>query len=132
MAGSLYQLVGDRAAIFLSTCCTIHCLALPFVLIAFPTLGATIVGDEQFHTLLLWMVLPASVLALALGCRRHKDFFVIGFGISGLFVLVISGIWGHVVLGEMEERIVTTLGSVVLVLGHLRNHRLCRHNKCDG
>lgn len=131
MAGSLYQSLGDRAAILLSTCCTVHCLALPFALVAFPALGATLIGDEAFHGLLLWMLLPASVIALLLGCRQHKDRFVIALGALGLVVLMATGIWGHDLLGEMGERIATTLGSVVLVSGHLRNYRLCRQDKCE-
>ena len=37
-----------------------------------------------FHGLLMWLILPTSILALGLGCRRHKDQFVIGLGILGL------------------------------------------------
>lgn len=70
----------DRLAIALAGLCLVHCLLTPIALVLFPMLAATSVADEQFHTMLLWLVLPASLVALALGCRRHKDHLVISLG----------------------------------------------------
>ena len=63
----------DKLAVSASMLCAIHCLFLPVILVVFPALGATLFGDELFHALLLWLIIPLSVIALSLGCRRHKD-----------------------------------------------------------
>lgn len=126
-----YQTAGDKIAIVLSTMCAIHCLTLPVALIAFPLLATTFVGDEHFHWLLMWLILPSSILALGLGCRRHKDQFVIGFGILGLALLVVMAMVGHDLLGEIGERIGTISGSGFLISGHIRNHHLCRRDNCE-
>ena len=125
-----YQKAGDKTAIVLSGMCALHCLALPMALIAFPALASTVVGDEHFHALLMWLIIPASLLALTLGCRIHKDLKVIVLGGVGLGVLLLTAIAGHDLLGESGERIATVLGSTFLIWGHLRNHRLCRLEHC--
>jgi cytochrome c biogenesis factor len=121
----------DRLAIALSGLCVVHCLLTPVALVLFPVLAATSVADDHFHMLLLGLVLPASLVALVLGCRRHKDHLVISLGGIGLVLLMFTAIGGHAVLGERGERWSTVLGSVTLALGHLRNHYLCRRNACD-
>lgn len=131
MARLSYQAAGDKIAIVLSTMCAIHCLTLPVALIAFPLLATTFVGDEHFHALLMWLILPTSILALGLGCRRHKDQFVIGLGILGLSLLVIMVMVGHDLFGEIGERAGTVLGSGFLISGHIRNHHLCRKDDCE-
>ena len=125
-----YREAGDKMAIVLSGMCALHCLALPVALIAFPALASTVVGDEHFHAILMWLVLPASLVALTLGCRKHKDNKVIVLGALGLGVLLFIMIAGHDVLGESGERVATLLGSIFLIWGHLRNHRLCRMEQC--
>ena len=111
--------------------CTIHCLFLPVILVVFPALGATLFGEELFHVLLLWLVIPLSVIALSLGCRRHKDRLVAAIGLVGLTFLVVAASLGHDFLGETNERILTIIGAAVIAMGHLRNYSLCRREECD-
>ena len=58
----------DKSAIGLSVLCLIHCLALPLALVTSFSFSALWVADESFHQLLVFLVLPTSFLALALGC----------------------------------------------------------------
>jgi hypothetical protein len=121
----------DRLAIAASSLCAVHCLLAPGLLVLIPALASTIVGDESFHRLLLWWVVPTSSLALLLGCRRHKDWLVFVLGVLGLGQLILTVHFGHDVLGETGEKAVTMLGSVILSISHLRNHRLCRRYACE-
>jgi hypothetical protein len=121
----------DCLAIALSGLCIVHCLLTPVALVLFPVLAATSVADEQFHRLLFGLVLPASLVALALGCRRHKDRLVLCLGMIGLVLLMLTALGGHAILGERGERWSTVLGGVTVALGHLRNHGLCRRHTCD-
>jgi len=121
----------DRLAIALSGLCALHCLATPVALLLIPALAATHVAGESFHRILLIFVLPASALALLLGCWRHKDKIVLGIGILGLTLLVFGAFAGHELLGEIGEKVATMIGTTTLAMGHARNYRLCRHDGCE-
>ncbi|PAV25526.1 MerC mercury resistance protein [Tamilnaduibacter salinus] len=121
----------DRLAIGMSTLCALHCLLLPFALVLIPTLGASFLGDAAFHRALLWLVIPSSLLAVGLGCSRHRDRQVWGYALAGLTVMTVAAFWGHGLFGEWGEKLVTLSGAGLLCVSHLRNHRLCRQDHCD-
>lgn len=120
----------DKVAVSTSAICAIHCLCLPLLLGVFPAMGATLFGDEFFHVLLLWMVIPLSLVALFLGCRKHKSRLVAVMGLIGLTFLVIAASAGHDLLGEAGERAATLIGAIAIAAGHLRNYTLCRRVDC--
>ncbi|NBD96203.1 MAG: MerC family mercury resistance protein [Gammaproteobacteria bacterium] len=121
----------DRIAISASALCMVHCLAMPLLVIAIPVLSSTFLADEAFHRFLVWLVLPVSLAALFIGCRRHKDILVVSFGGLGLILLISIAYFGHDLLGESGERIATVVGGVILAVGHFRNYRLCRRVACE-
>jgi MerC mercury resistance protein len=125
------QMLMDRSAIALSTACAIHCMFLPVIVVMLPALASTSLGSESFHRFLLWFVFPISALALRQGCRRHKDRIVLMFGILGLAILLGTAIMGENLGSEDVERILTVSGATSLAIGHFRNYRLCRKNKCN-
>jgi len=120
----------DRLAVSLSSLCALHCLALPLLLVLVPAMSASVLGDEAFHRTLLWLVIPSSVLAITLGCARHKDQLVWTCAVTGLAVMIIAAFWGHDLLGEWGERLATLTGAGILSSGHVRNHALCRSRRC--
>ncbi len=128
------QIFTDKLAIGLSMACTIHCLVLPILLIMLPSLAALNIHDESFH---LWMaiaVIPTSLYALSLGCKEHKRYQLLYMGIIGLTLLISALILGEERIGETGEKILTVLGSSLLVLGHWSNFRLCQtlqHKHCS-
>jgi hypothetical protein len=124
MSNTSLQPALDGLAVGLSALCVVHCVFTPLALVLLPSLTALGLGDEAFHRLLLFLVLPSSGLALTLGCRRHKDLAVLAAGASGLGLLVAA------TLAEDLERGLTVLGSVVLSLGHIRNFLHCRKDRC--
>jgi len=128
---SAYMPTMDKLAVSTSAICAVHCLCLPLLLSFFPALGATIFGQEAFHTILLWGVIPLSAIALTLGCREHKDWGVALLGVFGLSVLLFAAMFGHDHLGEAGERVLTLVGAVAIAAAHLRNYRLCRQTKCS-
>lgn len=117
----------DYTSLSLAGICAIHCFLTPVALILFPVVGSTFFSEEIFHELMLLLVVPASVVAIFLGCRRHKDFSVITLGILGLSFLLV-GVFGAT---GYEESILTLIGAFIMVLGHLRNFRLCRKDGCE-
>jgi hypothetical protein len=120
----------DRVAIALSSACAVHCLLTPLALALLPALGGTMLADESFHFALLVFILPSSLIALILGCWRHKDRAVIALGAAGLGILVLAALSGPEWLGNAGERGMTLLGSFAIMAGHMRNFRLCRRDDC--
>ena len=121
----------DRAAIGLSALCILHCLALPAAMVLLPSLTSLPFADEHFHLALIFLVLPTSLIALFMGCRRHRRIRVLVWGGSGVAVLLGTAIVGHEVLEGSWEQILTVFGASLVVVGHLQNFRLCRSSACQ-
>ena len=126
-----YTPVLDKFAVSTSTICAVHCLCLPLLLGFFPTLGSSFLGQEGFHIMLLWFVIPLSCVALTMGCRKHKSLSVALLGLGGLTLLIVTASLGHDILGEVGERVFTLMGALLIAVGHLRNYKLCRRAKCN-
>ena len=126
-----FQAIFDKSAIGLSILCIAHCLLVPVLITLLPVVAAIGLGDESFHRLLIVGILPISVVALFLGCRRHRTWSVLLLGTLGLIILVVTAILGHEILGDFLEKFATVIGSVFIMLSHFRNFRLCRqHQYC--
>ena len=121
MTDSVSRQLLDRFAIGMSLLCLLHCLALPLLLVLVPSLSALGVADERFHQVLVFLVLPTSLVALYLGCRRHRRRSALFWGLTGVTVLVLAAVFGHDVLGEIGERIMTVVGALMVALGHFKN-----------
>lgn len=116
----------DSSAVVISAVCAIHCLALPLLLVLFPLLGATVMADEAFHALLLWFILPTSVIAVALARLNHRDTTVLLLVGSGLAILVAAAIWAHDYAPAWVDAAMSVTGGAILAVGHIRNFRICR------
>ena len=120
----------DGLAISASALCLVHCLATPLLIVLLPILASIGLADEAFHRWMLLLIVPTSVLALWLGCRRHKSRAVLYAGVTGLTLIGAAAIWGHVLVGEFGEKAATVAGGLILAAGHWRNYRLCRDAEC--
>ena len=116
--------LADGSAITLSMLCAIHCLFSPIILLALPTLtGFALFSDEQFHTWLLFAVIPISAIAVLLGFASHSSWNVIIITSIGLVVLLLVAILGHEILGDNGELIASVIGSAFVACGHIKNLR---------
>jgi MFS superfamily sulfate permease-like transporter len=114
----------DQLAVTLSGLCLLHCLLLPFVVAFLPFFGQF--GDDHLHAEMLIVVIPVSVIALALGYRRHRHTGVILAGFIGLVILTIGGTIAHSAYGLLADRALTVIGSVTLAVTHYRNFKLSK------
>jgi len=124
------SLVLDKASISLSVVCAIHCLLLPLALVLIPSIAVLPIADERFHQLLVVLVLPTSLFALTIGCRRHRQWRVMVCGALGLTVLFLTVLAGHEMLGEFGEKSLTLLGAILVAISHIINFRQCKATKC--
>ncbi len=107
-----------------------HCILIPTLLVTGTVLPASMLADESFHYAMLWMILPAAIVAFGIGCWRHKDGWVLALGVIGLAGMVAAVSVLHDLIGETGERVVTVLAAGVLIAAHYRNFRLCRSAAC--
>ena len=122
--------IADWFGMAASAACAIHCIVLPALLVTGTVLPASLLGDELFHTAMLWVILPAAILAFGIGCWRHKDRWVLALGMIGLTGMVLAVAVVHDIAGESGERIVTLVSAAVLITAHYRNYQLCRSSGC--
>ncbi|HIL84025.1 MAG TPA: MerC domain-containing protein [Pseudomonadales bacterium] len=120
----------DTAAVVLSGVCMLHCLALPIALTILPIVNVTLLDESTFHLIMMAMILPISIIALTIGCRQHKDKLTLVLGTVGLGILTITAIFGHDLLGLTGERIVTSIGGLILAAAHIQNYLCCRNDDC--
>lgn len=127
------QLTGwlDRLGISLSTVCLAHCLAIPVLLTLMPMTQLGWLSEELFHDILLTIILPTSVIALGLGCHRHRQWQIFLMGFVGLGLLISLAVMPHDSLSLMTERAVTVVAGCLLVIAHYMNFSRCQHLDCD-
>ena len=121
----------DAIAVVLSGVCMGHCLVLPLMLTVFPILNVNLLSETLFHLLMLVVILPVSVIALTIGCLFHKDAMTLVLGTLGLSILTITAFFGHQLFGLNGERILTSLGGLILACAHVQNYRCCRRDNCN-
>lgn len=138
----------DSLAISMSVICAVHCLLTPLLLVIFPIVATTFWVHQDFHLWMLLFVLPITSLAVFLGCRKHRDKFVIGLSALGMSCLFAVSFYesffhvSHLVQHGAEcvhcvqsgvftfTMFTNVLGGFLLASAHVRNYRLCRRLKC--
>ena len=126
------QTTSDKMAIGLSTLCTIHCLVLPLLVVLIPSIAALPLQDEAFHIWMVIAVIPISLFALTMGCKKHKRFSMLLIGAVGLIILSVAAFFGHDLIGEELEKIFTVIGASIIATAHILNFSSCRSTgKCD-
>ena len=124
------QRIFDTIGITVSGTCAIHCLMAPVTVIILPLLGLTIVDEHILHEILLYLILPSALIAITMGCRKHKDYSVAALAIIGMSLLVYTVVL-HDIYNAQLITVMTFIGSTLLVVSHVRNYMLCRKADCQ-
>jgi len=124
------QRIFDTIGITVSGTCAIHCLMAPVTVIILPLLGLTIVDEHILHEILLYLILPSALIAITMGCRKHKDYSVAALAIIGISLLVYTVVL-HDIYNAQLTTVMTFIGSTLLVVSHVRNYMLCRKADCQ-
>ncbi len=125
------QMNSDKVAVTLSAACVIHCFFAPSFIILTSGFLSISIDNEFVHYIILLAAVPISIFALYLGYKNHKNLSFLPFGIVGLFTLISAVLLGEAILGEMGERALTLLGSLLVVYSHFRNYQECKATQCD-
>jgi len=116
----------DKIAIGLSFLCLLHCLTMPLLIAFLPSLAAVPLAKEAFHLWMVIAVIPISIYALTLGCKRHKTPSVAITGLCGLTLLIGAVLVGENLLGENGEKLLTVFGAILIALSHYQNYSRCQ------
>ncbi len=120
----ILQSLTDKLAIGLSLGCIIHCLATPALLILIPSLSALHLDNHAFHFWMVIAVLPTSIYALTLGCKKHKRYPLLLLASLGLVILLSPFLLGEEYLSEILEISLTVIGASLISVSHWFNLRL--------
>ena len=123
--------IGDITALGCSALCAVHCAILPLGFLFIPSSMILSFDDEMFHRMLIFFVVPVSLIALFLGCNKHKRFSFFAWGLAGLALLTFAGFYGHDLLGEIGEKFLTIAATLIISVCHIMNYRLCRQVDCS-
>lgn len=118
--------VFDRIAITLSAICIVHCLAVPLLVGLLPIAAISFGDNQHFHELMLWLVVPTSLVGFSMGFGVHRNVGIVLTGALGVVVLWLVAIYGHGVWRTDVEVVVSVAGSLVLGGAHWMNFRAVR------
>ena len=124
------QKIFDTIGLTISGTCVMHCLFAPVTLILLPVFGLTVSQEEVLHEIFLYLIVPSAIIAITMGCRKHKDYSVAILATTGIILLVYAVVT-HDTNTEQTVEVLTLFGSALVVLSHLRNFSLCRQNNCN-
>jgi hypothetical protein len=116
----------DKMAISLSFLCVLHCLTVPLLVAILPSLAVMPLEQETFHFGMVIAVIPISIYALTLGCKKHKTLSVVITGLFGLTLLATAVMFGESHLGEKSEKVLTIVGALLVALSHYQNYSRCQ------
>lgn len=112
----------DHLAITMSGLCVVHCLLLPFVIVALPLLVQF--DGNHFHLQMLVVIIPVSLIAFAYAYPRHRNKTIIAWGLAGIAIMCVGGTIAHANYGAIADTTLTIAGSIILATSHFFNNRL--------
>ena len=119
----------DRVGIACSSACAIHCLLLPIIAFASPSLSA-LSDNEWIHLGLLCAVVPVALFSFIRSKKVHAHQAPLVLGSLGIVVLISAVLLEslHIEIPYLEKGL-TALGSLALVIGHIKNTKLLVREK---
>lgn len=118
----------DRVGIILSIICCFHCLITPILFLLSPMI-ASYISHEATHIVFLLFVVPLALWAFIKHYIIHRDLRPSIFAVVGIIFLLL-GIFSHelnIFLFNYSEQVLTSLGSLLLIAGHLFNIKKTVH-----
>ena len=125
------QEYSDKTAISLSALCLVHCLLVPSFLVFLSGYISLSYNNELIHYAILFLAIPVSIYALITGVKNHNSYSYLYVGLLGILTLILAVTLGVQMWGEAGEKILTTVGALLVAISHFKNYRLCREVECD-
>ncbi|MDV6316832.1 MerC domain-containing protein [Idiomarina sp. HP20-50] len=111
----------DKAGIWITTVCAIHCLLLPVILPLLALAGFAFIGEDLLENSILGLSVVVGLWSLVGGARRHGKWWLLAFLIAGAAIYSQRDI-----LGPWGEPVIILVGAGLIIYAHLSNLRLNR------
>jgi len=125
----------DRAGIFISSLCAVHCLLVPALLLLAPVVGSlSWIEGSMAHQVLFYSVFVTGVIAIYLGYRIHSDTKPMILLAIGLAIVFVGTFLAHDLFGHWSEYVINPIGGLFLIWAHYSNHtkrHLAQHKSCN-
>lgn len=111
----------DKAGIWITTLCAIHCLLLPVILPLLALAGLAFIGEDLLENTVLGLSVIIGLLSLVNGARKHGKWYLLSLLLLGAVIYSqrdIFGPWG--------EPVIILFGAGLIIYAHVSNLRLSR------
>ena len=88
-------------------------------------------NNELIHYIILLIAIPVSLYALTTGVKNHNTYIYLFLGLTGIVAFILAVTLGAQIWGEVGEKVLTTVGAILVAISHFKNYRLCRSVACD-
>lgn len=123
----------DAFGVSLSALCIVHCMILPLLIVAFPSLvHEWLPQEDKTHVVLLAFILGIAGFAFVSGYRVHGKMRPVLWMAVGILIISYASFFAHDQLGHLWEPVIAIAGSLALIRAHILNHRCktCEENEC--
>lgn len=120
----------DNLGIIASVICVVHCVAVPLLALALPTLAARMGNDHVTHYVLALFVVAFCLFAIVPGYRKHRHSAVLAGMVVGVSLVLFATFVADGLLGPYWEMPIITLGNFLVVAAHLWNRKLLAPSTC--
>ncbi|QMV19456.1 MerC family mercury resistance protein [Granulicella sp. 5B5] len=121
----------DRAGIWASALCVVHCLLTPILFSLSAVFVHFLPSDEKVHRFLALAIALLGALALVRGFRKHRRVRVVCTMTGGLACIFLAAFTGDRLPGHWAEVGITFVGSVLMISAHRMNHTFCKDCSCS-
>ncbi|HVZ80414.1 MAG TPA: MerC domain-containing protein [bacterium] len=111
----------DQVGALLSLTCAVHCVALPFLILALPWIGMAFLVDRRVELLFIGCSMLLATVSFCSGFHLHrkKRLLMLLYFCTGM--IVVGKVW---IMGPQGLWLAVP-GALGLAAGHLLNRRLC-------
>lgn len=119
----------EKAGVVCSGACAVHCLLMPFLAYSSPAISHFF-NNEWIHFGLLIVLIPVALISFSRSRKAHGNNGPSLLGSVGMVFLVgaIALESFHIEIANLEK-ILTAIGSLLLIVGHTLNLSLLRRKK---
>ena len=111
----------DKAGIWITTLCAIHCLLLPVILPLLAMAGLAFIGEDALENTILGLSVVVGLWSLISGARKHGKWHLLSLLLLGAVIYSQRDILGH-----WGEPIIILFGAGLIIYAHVSNLRLNR------
>jgi uncharacterized membrane protein YfcA len=116
----------DRAGIYASALCFVHCLGTPILLSLSAVSAHFLPTEEHTHRTMAVIVTLLGTAALGNGYRRHKQRSILVLMAAGLALIFFGAYFGDRLPNHWDEVGITLAGSLCMIFAHRLNHTFCK------